>query len=136
MSVLSVGGLHDGQDGLNDKLCIQGGNPVLVDGLRANLAGIGLYAGMVDLRHELDLGGLEGVVVREIEVDGELASNEGSTIGAVNLDVPDSDVVFSGLNDHSWDRCTCQITQFLVSEQKTLENKSYFSWTALCLSLR
>ena len=115
LSVLSIWCLHERQDGLNDKLGVQGGHPVLIDGLRANLASVRLYTWMVDLGHELDLGWLEGIVVREVKVHCEATSDERSALGAVDVHIPDHHVVFSGLNRGTWDGSFRQITKFLVT---------------------
>ena len=114
MGILSVGGLEHSQDGLNDKLSIQGGDPVLVDCLRANFASVGLDARVVNLSHELDLGGLERVVVREVQVHRELAADEWSAFRSVDDHVPDCDVVLRWLNRDSSDWCAVQVAKLLV----------------------
>ena len=98
LSVLGVWCLHDSEDGLNDKLSIESGDPVLVDSLRANLTSVRLHAWVVNFRDELDLGRLERVVVREIEVYCESAADEWCTLGALDMNVPDHHVVLSWLN--------------------------------------
>ena len=120
LGVLCVWCLHDSEDGLNDKLSIESGDPVLVDSLRANLASVRLHAWMVDFCDELDLGRLERVVVREVEVYCESAANKWRALGPLNVNVPDHHVVFSWLNSYTCNRRTCQVTQFLVS--KTTNN--------------
>ena len=116
LSILRVWCLHHGEDGFNDEFSIQGGNPVLVDSLRADLASVRLHARVVDLGDELDLGWLEGVVVSEVQVDCESATNEGSALRSLNVDVPDHNIILGGLNRHSRDRCTCKVSKFLVRE--------------------
>ena len=98
LGVLGVWRLHDSEDGLNDKLSIESGDPVLVDSLRANLTSVRLHAWVVNFRDELDLGRLERVVVREIEVYCESAADEWCALGALDMNVPDHHVVLSWLN--------------------------------------
>ena len=98
LSVLGVWRLHDSEDGLNDKLSIESGDPVLVDSLRANLTSVRLHAWVVNFRDELDLGRLERVVVREIEVYCESAADEWCALGTLDMNVPDHHVVLSWLN--------------------------------------
>ena len=107
LSVLCIRRLHDGENSLDDELCVKGGHPVCVNGLSANLTRVCLYARVVDLRNELDLGWLEGIVVCEVQVDGVSSANEGSSLGAIDVNVPNHHVVLSGLNRDTWDRCTC-----------------------------
>lgn len=66
LGVLGVGRFHDGEDGLDHELGVERGHPILVDSLRANLPSVRLDTWMVDFGDELDLGWLEGVVVREV----------------------------------------------------------------------
>ena len=116
MGVLGVWGLHHSQDGLDHKLSVQGGHPIGVDSLGADLTSVCLYARVVNLGHELDLRGLEGVVVCEIEVDSEFATNERCAFGSIDVDVPNHDVVLSRLDRHSWDRGSRQVTEFLKQQ--------------------
>ena len=114
LCILCIRRFHDSQDGLNDKFSVESWNPVLVDGLRANLTCVRLHAGMVDLGHELDLGWLEWIVVSKVKVDSESTANEGGALWTFDVDVPNHHVILSGLDSDAWDWCTCQITQFLV----------------------
>ena len=117
LGILGIGGPQHSQDGLNDELRVQGGHPVLVDSLRADLACVRLYTWMVDLGHKLDLGGLKRIVVREVQVDGEAATNEGGRIRSINVDVPDHHVCFGGLDSHAWDGGTCQVAKLLHNQR-------------------
>ena len=101
LSVLGVGCLEHSKNGLDNELGIQGGHPVLIDSLSTNLAGVSLYARVVNLGDEPDLRGLEGVVVREVKVDGEDSTDERCAFGAINLDVPDHNIVLCGLDHDS-----------------------------------
>ena len=107
MGVLRVGCLHDGEDGLDHELRIERGHPILVDSLRANLPSVRLDARVVDFGDELDLGGLERVVVGEVQVYCEFAPDEGSALRSVNVNVPHHHVVLRGYNLDAIDRCTC-----------------------------
>ena len=104
LGVLRVWCLHDSEDSLNDKLSIESGDPVLVDSLRANLASVRLHAWVVDFRDELDLGRLERVVVREVEVYCESAADEWCALGALNVNVPDHHIVLSWLDSDACNR--------------------------------
>ena len=68
---------------------------------------------MVDFGDELDLGSLERVVVREVEVHSEATSHKRSGFGSLDVNVPDHDIILSGLNGDSWDWLSCKITKFL-----------------------
>ena len=116
LSILRVWCLHHGEDGFNDEFSIQGGNPVLVDSLRADLASVRLHARVVDLGDELDLGWLEGVVVSEVQVDCESSTNEGSALRPLNMDVPDHNIIFGRRDFDSWDGCTREVAKLLVRE--------------------
>ena len=107
LSILGIGGPQHSENGLDHELGVEGGHPVLVDSLRADLSRVRLYARVVDLRHELNLGGLEGIVVRKVQVHGEAAANEGGRVGSLNMDVPDHNICLGGLDFHSWDGGTC-----------------------------
>ena len=104
LGVLRVWCLHDSEDGLNDKLSIESGDPVLVDSLRANLASVRLHAWMVDFRDELDLGGLERVVVREVKVYYESTADKWCALRTLNVNVPDHDIILSWHNIDTTDR--------------------------------
>ena len=113
LGVLGVGGLQHSQDGLDHELSVQGGHPVGINRLRADLAGVRLHTRVVNLRHELDLRGLERVVVREVKVHRELATDERSSLRTVDDHVPDCHVVFSRLNLDASDRGSVEVTEFL-----------------------
>ena len=119
LCILGIRRLQHGEDGLDDELSVQGWHPVLVDRLRADFSRVRLHARVVNLGHELDLRWLEGVVVREVQVDLELASDEGGTLGSVNDDVPDGHVILRGVDSHSCDWGTIQVAQFLKATTKT-----------------
>ena len=104
LSVFCIWRLHDSKNGLNDKLSIESRHPVLVDSLRANLTSVRLDTWMVDLRDELDLGRLEWIVVREVEVYCESASDERRALRSLNVDVPDHNIVLSWYNCDAIDR--------------------------------
>ena len=118
LGVLGIRGLHDSQDGLDHKLSVQGGHPIGVDSLGADLTGVCLYARVVNLGDELDLRGLEGIVVCEVEVDCEFAADERCAFGSIDVDVPNHDVVLSGLDRHTWDRLSRQVTEFLHNKSQ------------------
>ena len=104
LSVFCIWRLHDSKNGLNDKLSIESRHPVLVDSLRANLTSVRLDTWMVDLRDELDLGRLEWIVVREVEVYCESATDEWCALGALNVNVPDHHIVLSWLDSDACNR--------------------------------
>ena len=104
LRVLGVWCLHNSEDGLNDEFSVESGDPVLVDGLSANLTRVRLDAWMVDFCDELDLGRLERVVVREVEVDCKFAADEWCALGAINVNVPDHNVILSRHNRDSCNR--------------------------------
>ena len=122
---------HYGQDGLYDELCVESGHPVRVNGLRANLASVRLHTWVVNLRDELDLGWLEWVVVREIQVDCEAASDEGGSLGAVDVYIPDHDIVLGGFDRHTWNRLSCQVAQLLHERIKKV-SQIFRSRTSCC----
>ena len=113
LCVFSRRSLHHGKDGFNHELGIESGDPLLIDGLRADLASVCLYAGVVDLRDELYLGRLERIVVREVEVDDKLSTDERSAFWAIDGDVPDHDIVLGGCDRDQRDRLTSQIAELL-----------------------
>ena len=119
LGVFRVWRLHDCENGLNDEFSIESGHPVLVDSLRANLASVCLDARMIDLRDELDLGWLERVVVREVEVYCESATNEWRALRSLNVNVPDHDIVLSWHDFNAINRRTCQVTQLLIRPAQT-----------------
>ena len=102
LGVFRVWRLHDCKNGLNDEFSIESGHPVLVDSLRANLASVCLDARVIDLRDKLDLGWLERVVVREVKVYSEHAADKWCALRALNVNVPDHDIV---LGWHNLDTC-------------------------------
>ena len=118
LRVLRIRCLHDGKDGLNDEFSVESGHPILVDSLRANLTCVRLDARVVDFRDELDLGWLEGIVVREVEINCEFTSDEWCALRSINVDIPDHDIVLCGYNLDAIDRCTCKVTQFLLSDKE------------------
>ena len=118
LCVLRIRCLHDREDGLNDEFSVQSGHPILVDSLRANLTRVRLDARVVDFRDELDLGWLEWIVIREVEIDCEFTSDEWCALRSINVDVPDHDIVFRGYDLDTIDRCTCKVAQFLLRENK------------------
>ena len=114
LSILGIGRLEDSKNGLDDKLGVQGGDPILLDSLGADLSRVSLYTGVVDLGDELDLGWLEGVVVRKVKVDGESSSDERCSLGSIDMDIPDHYVVLGGSNLNSGDRSSVQVRQLFI----------------------
>ena len=68
---------------------------------------------MVDLRGELDLRWFEGIVIREVKIDNELATNEWSSFRTVNDDVPNHHILFSGVDCYTTDWRSVQVAKFL-----------------------
>jgi hypothetical protein len=54
---------------------------------------------VVDFGQKLDFGVLEGVVLVEIQMDDEFATEEGSTFGTVNGDVPVPEIIIGDKGD-------------------------------------
>ena len=72
--VVSVGRLEEGDEGLDEELGVLRGDPVVLDGLRADLTRVLLDVRVVDLRQELYLRTLERVLVSEVHVYVEVAA--------------------------------------------------------------
>ena len=115
LRVLGCGRLQHSKNGFNDEFRVQSGDPLLLDSLRANLASVCLHAGVVNLCDELDLRRLEGIVVGEVEVDHELAANEGCSLGAVDRDVPDHNIILGGVDRDTINWLPSQIAELLIN---------------------
>ena len=126
MGVLSIGCLHQREDGLDHELRIQSGYPVLLNGLRADLSSVGFHARVIDLGDELDLGRLEGIVVREVKVNGEASTDKGSALRTLNLHVPDHHIILSGLDGDACDWSLGQVAKFLKQSLMSLSDFWYF----------
>ena len=78
--VVSVGRLQERDQGLDQELGVLRGDPVVLDGLRADLPRVLLDVRVVDLCQELDFGALERVLVSEVHVYVEMATVVGGVL--------------------------------------------------------
>ncbi len=113
LGILCIWRPQNCKNGLNYEFSVQSWHPVRVDSLRADLTSVGFYTGMVDFGDEFDLWCLEGVVVCKVEVNSEATSNKRSSFRSLDVNVPDHDIVLSGLDGDSWDWLSSKITEFL-----------------------
>ena len=72
--VVSVWSFEERNQGFDEVLGVLRGHPIVLDGLSANLPGVLLDVGVVDLGQELDLGAFERVLVSEVHVYVEVAA--------------------------------------------------------------
>ena len=91
--MIGVGVLEKCDQALNDVAGIQSGDPVVLNGLCADLAGVLLDVWVEDLGLEVNLWGLEWIVVREVDVHDELASLERCVSWPDDCSVPVGQVV-------------------------------------------
>ena len=85
----------------------------MIDGQRADLSSVGFHTRVIDLGDKLDLGRLEGVIVREVQVDGEDATTEGSALRTLNHHVPDHNIFLSRHDFDTCNRCLFQVAKLL-----------------------
>ena len=87
LGVLGIDGGQESHDVLDAMFGSHGGDPVLVKGLHADLTLIRGDAGVVDGRDEVDLGGLEWVVLA-VHADLEVSTGERGAGGSLEGDDP------------------------------------------------
>ena len=66
LRILRIRCFHDGENGLNYELGIKGRHPILINRLRTDLTRVRFHTRVVDLCHEVNLRGFEGVVIRKV----------------------------------------------------------------------
>ena len=91
--VVRVGVREQRRDGEQHLADGEGGRPLVLEDVQAD-ASVGVDVGVVDLRDELELGGLEGVVRGEVDVQEEDAARVGGVVGAHDRGLPVEGVAF------------------------------------------
>ena len=119
--------LHQSDQAFNHILRIQSGHPVILDGLSADLSSVLLDVRVKDLRLEVYLWCLEGVVVREIDVDNEVASLIWRVLWPNDSCVPVGQVISYQSDANTLDRLVVvQVCQFLLQKREGIRQVGVF----------
>ena len=114
--MISIGVLEEGNEGLDNKLSIQGWYPSVLNSLCANLTSVLLDIGVEDLGLEVHFRGFEGVIVAEIDVHNELAAFVGSILWTNNSCIPVGESVTNKGNRDTFNRLVViQVCQLLYN---------------------
>lgn len=96
-----------------DEVCVERWHPAILDSLCADLPGLGLDVGMVDLGDELHVGALEGIVVAEVHIDNEGAALVWRACRPLYLDIPVDDAILHQVDGDSRHWIAIHIIQLL-----------------------
>jgi len=102
LRIVGVWRLDDREHSLDNEVCAQSWNPLLLNSLSADFATGSLDVGMVDFSDELYLGSLEWIRVVEVKIDNKFSTKERGRFGSIDDQVPTPQVVINKL-----DRNTC-----------------------------
>ena len=112
LGVLGVDGGQEGQNMLDAMLGSHGRDPVLVEGLHADLTLLFGDTGVVDGSHEVDLGCLEWIVLT-VHAHLEVATGKRSGLGSLESDDPHGSLLVFQLH--------CDITRACVQLNDCLQ---------------
>ncbi len=112
--MVCVGVLEERDEALDHEAGVEGRDPVVLDGLGADFARVLLDVRVEDLGLEMNLGRLEWVIVRKVDVHDELASLIGGVVWADHGRVPVGEVVTDKGDAHALNRVVVvQVRQLL-----------------------